>query len=1231
MKVKVAKGIHFLFIFFIFLLPLIFISQYTASFPAIKDFTLSIGGLLILFLGILWFVLKKQLKFIIKKEIIYLSLFIAYASFSIFFSGAVLNGLKELLPIFGAFCFFLVFVLFYHNDDSLNTKLLRFIQAVVIAGTIESLIVLMQFFGFAFMFSGGIDGTWRIFGTLGNPNFVVDFLLPVSFLTINLLFNEKRKNVKKLYLLSFFIIVFGIFSTFSRSGIILLTAGTVLYIFLYSRAKSVSFKSVIKNIIKKYKFIITGLAAALIFVTIFIPVLQSNKSIIKHISGSNSITGRIFIWKNTIDTAVRNLPFGTGLGGFAREYADSQYNYFKAGNTGFIRNASIVKRAHNDILGFTAELGIGVVFLLLFLYELIKSGLKNIRSDNLSIGIFTGTIIILGSSMLNFPLRVAPNLFLFFLFSGIIYIRRVSYWQIEKTLSVSIKKRLILPLIPVIIIIGHFAFRFLLSDTYLREGLKLEKKGDLAAAEKYFKKSLDMNSFEQKSCLALGKIRRKRGDFKGSIKIIKKSLLTGTGYGNYRELARSQLLAGKINDHLMSLSKRTYIFRNIIPYHTEYIKSLFMFSKFKKLNIEIKAMNKAVSNNTDLPSFWYKSYLQAVSIGLLSDLMLSGMKNPVSTDNFTSIVPDKNDLIIGTMGSGLYRYSTLYNRFKRIRTPGFSFIYIVKRINGNLWAGSRRGLFIRKNKKWGKLRIPGYIKSSITTILQDKDFVWLTTYNAIIRYDTKTHKFKIYPSVNGFPLIGLRCSSKYKNALYFGGYGQLIIKTKKHGLRYYKVDIPVFTRKYRKVPLVNAVHPYDNKLIGLCTDNGLFTYFVPGKQVVKCDMPHITFTDMTVYKKELLLLTEKGRLIRQNIRALFIYINRDLLSKASIGYMEEFVKRDFKSLVPDFKSNLVSRRLFLYSYGRLKNWVFAATKNGLLSQAGPWGKYDFKKLNLISPGSIVRWVASDNNYLYAADNRFLWRYNGKSFTRIHNFTAPSRLYKSGEIIYFFSGNRLYKISKKSIPVLVKIFNREIEAVAVKKDVMIVSIKNNQLILFKKGYKILQKKMKYKISAAALDTERAYIGTVGGGLYIMDIEKKLRIIKRFDRLDGFPDNTITALFLNKDQLWLGTKKGGFILVSLKSGSIFKERSWSRLPSNAINYFKSTAPNMIMFSQGNKLFIAGNDPESVLTLQSYFNWPLSISSSAVYKNKLVICGNGGLFIYSGFKSALKNYVKILKGGI
>ena len=148
---------------------------------------------------------------------------------------------------------------------------------------------------------------------------------------------------------------------------------------------------------------------------------------------------------------------------------------------------------------------------------------------------------------------------------------------------------------------------------------------------------------------------------------------------------------------------------------------------------------------------------------------------------------------------------------------------------------------------------------------------------------------------------------------------------------------------------------------------------------------------------------------------------------------------------------------------------------------------------------------------------------------------------------------------------------------------------------------------------------------------MDIEKKLRIIKRLDRLDGFPDNTITALFLNKDQLWLGTKKGGFILVSLKSGSIFKERSWSRLPSNAINYFKSTAPNMIMFSQGNKLFIAGNDPESVLTLQSYFNWPLSISSSAVYKNKLVICGNGGLFIYSGFKSALKNYVKILKGGI
>jgi O-antigen ligase len=129
-------------------------------------------------------------------------------------------------------------------------------------------------------------------------------------------------------------------------------------------------------------------------------------------------TNRTHIWNVTLAVIKNNLPFGAGIGAFAAAY--TPYDT--------MNGIERVEQAHNDYLQILADAGIvGLLLAGFFIYQLFRTGLKNIKTDNLlrrgaGVGALAGCFAILVHSLFDFVLHTTAITVLFLILAAIVVV-----------------------------------------------------------------------------------------------------------------------------------------------------------------------------------------------------------------------------------------------------------------------------------------------------------------------------------------------------------------------------------------------------------------------------------------------------------------------------------------------------------------------------------------------------------------------------------------------------------------------------------------------------------------------------------------------------------------------------------------------------------------------------------------------------------------------------------------
>ncbi len=307
---------------------------------------------------------------------------------------------------------------------------------------IKTLVLTITIFGFCFAFFAilqsvlsptKIFGIYEPasatpFGSFVNRHNFAAFIEMTIAVPLGLLFVGGIKNDKRLlYLTAIVLMGVSILLSGSRGGLVSLISTIVFLLILTTKTKSVG-SIILKSV----------LAVALIGVIIFGASLVGGESSLTRFAetaaSKDITTNRGHIWSITAQIIKNRLFFGSGMGAFGVAYTPFDT----------LNGAERVEQAHNDYLQVVADAGIiGLIIGLIFLALLFKTGLENIKTENLyrkgvAVGALAGCFSILVHSLFDFVLHTtAISLLFLFLVALIIVCGKKQTDDIE----VSEKKR----------------------------------------------------------------------------------------------------------------------------------------------------------------------------------------------------------------------------------------------------------------------------------------------------------------------------------------------------------------------------------------------------------------------------------------------------------------------------------------------------------------------------------------------------------------------------------------------------------------------------------------------------------------------------------------------------------------------------------------------------------------------------------------------------------------------
>lgn len=309
------------------------------------------------------------------------------------------GGLLSLLSYFSIS----LAVAFFFNSE----KVIKLLKTILFGGTIVALISLPSHFGYDFiclLVTGKFDtNCWtndfvpqlRMFGTLGQPNWLATYLLVLIFISLFFLLTKKLRlgKTSSQYNSLFLAILFLLFSleliwTNSRSGML----AYFLFVPLFLLAGYYINKARFRKVIKQSYFLPLIVVFLLFSVQVIVPAanklrnylsapkITEETSISKN-DNNNQVTSsgvtpssqiRLIVWQGALKLAEKYPLFGSGVETFAYGYnftrlakhnLTSEWNY-------------VYNKAHNEFLNYLATTGlVGLASYLLMCTAFLAPGL----------------------------------------------------------------------------------------------------------------------------------------------------------------------------------------------------------------------------------------------------------------------------------------------------------------------------------------------------------------------------------------------------------------------------------------------------------------------------------------------------------------------------------------------------------------------------------------------------------------------------------------------------------------------------------------------------------------------------------------------------------------------------------------------------------------------------------------------------------------------------------------
>ena len=578
-----ADFLHWLYLVMALILPLVFSLSIIPAFSALKTAFFIAGTAALLLTSLLWLRTRARVEpdrpaiLSLRREHIYLLCFTAWLFLSLLWAPDFSAALAKFLSSLAAVFIWFLYLVFYENEDKDNRRQFTLIQVIVVAGMLEAAIILLQYFGLAFQFSAEVGGSWRVIGTFGNPTFAAEFLVAVFFLALNLLHHETNILYRRFYSSAVLFIFLAIVATWSRSGIILLCLGLVFYSWIFARVKGQSIKMLFRFIYERLKSYFLLLCVGLTLILVIYPFLSMDRGLVRQVIDLNTVSERVFIWERALEALLDNFPLGTGVGGYSAAHAEAQYTHFSSErNFDLKRAGGIQEHAHNELLEFAVELGLGCVFIALFFGRIIRRGMRSFRADDLSIGSFTALALLLLSSCINFPMQITPTLYLLVILSALVCMHR----RMEDDTGV---REIRLPVISkrifaVSVLLAAFAitcsFGMILSSYALHTAVSKIEKGEHASALDALKLSVIFNPANAQAQARLAVLAYDSGDEARAFRASQKSIRILPQAEAYRIQALLAEGQGRGASALEYWRKRSYVYRWAPGYTADYIRSL---------------------------------------------------------------------------------------------------------------------------------------------------------------------------------------------------------------------------------------------------------------------------------------------------------------------------------------------------------------------------------------------------------------------------------------------------------------------------------------------------------------------------------------------------------------------------------------------------------------------------------------------------------------------------------
>ncbi len=305
------------------------------------------------------------------------------------------------------------------------------------AARLRKMTLLIVIFGFAFAFFAilqsvlsptKIYGIYAVeyakpFGSFVNRHNFAAYIEMTIAVPLGLLFSGAIARDKRLiYLTAIGLMGIALILSGSRGGFVSMVAMIVFILILTNKNRGTATVGI--------KIGLAGLLAAVIIGGAILIGGESSLTRFAETAVSNDITtNRTHIWNITLQVIKNNLPFGAGIGAFAAAY--TPYDS--------MNGIERVEQAHNDYLQILADAGIvGLLLAGFFIYRLFRTGLKNIKTENLfrrgvAVGALAGCFAILVHSIFDFVLHTTAITVLFLTLAALVVVSGRRFADDEQT------------------------------------------------------------------------------------------------------------------------------------------------------------------------------------------------------------------------------------------------------------------------------------------------------------------------------------------------------------------------------------------------------------------------------------------------------------------------------------------------------------------------------------------------------------------------------------------------------------------------------------------------------------------------------------------------------------------------------------------------------------------------------------------------------------------------------